>query len=168
MRIAGGKRAEQIPARLRPIPCGPGGETSGYLKAVWQEICGSVFGRFSATLVSQTPLERRGSSCSAGCITNQPRRPISKAISKRSKIPARLPSGTQLRTSLRITRNPGRGLSHAPPPPHPGRVAPGSAVIPSGKPKNPLTVCIAAYLTCCCACLGGHEHQVTGTPWPAS
>ncbi len=35
-----------------------------------------VLGRFSAKLGPQTPLERRGSSCSAGCTKNQPRRPI--------------------------------------------------------------------------------------------
>ncbi len=35
-----------------------------------------VFGRFSAKLAPKTPLERRGSSCSAGCTKNQPRRPI--------------------------------------------------------------------------------------------
>ncbi len=35
-----------------------------------------VFGRFSAKLGPKTPLERRGSSCSAGCTKNQPRRPI--------------------------------------------------------------------------------------------
>ncbi len=47
----------------------------GYLKAVWPEFFGSVFGRFSAKLGPQTPLERRGSSCSAGCTKNQPGRP---------------------------------------------------------------------------------------------
>ena len=35
-----------------------------------------VFGRFPAKLGPKTPLERRGSSCSAGCSKNQPRRPI--------------------------------------------------------------------------------------------
>ncbi len=35
-----------------------------------------VFGRFSAKLGPKTPLERRGSSCSAGCTKNQPPRPI--------------------------------------------------------------------------------------------
>ncbi len=35
-----------------------------------------VFGRFSAKLGPNTTLERRGSSCSAGYTTNQPRRPI--------------------------------------------------------------------------------------------
>ncbi len=35
-----------------------------------------VFGRFSAKLGPKTPLERRGSSCSAGCSKNQPPRPI--------------------------------------------------------------------------------------------
>ncbi len=35
-----------------------------------------VFGRFPAKLGPKTPLERRGSSCSAGCTKNQPRRPI--------------------------------------------------------------------------------------------
>ena len=48
----------------------------GYLKAVWPEIIGPVFGQFSAKLGPKTPLERRGSSCSAGCTKNQPRRPI--------------------------------------------------------------------------------------------
>ncbi len=33
-------------------------------------------GRFSAKLGPKTPLKRRGSSCSAGCSKNQPRRPI--------------------------------------------------------------------------------------------
>ncbi len=37
---------------------------------------GPVFGRFSAKLGPKTPLERRGSSCSASCTKNQPRRPI--------------------------------------------------------------------------------------------
>ncbi len=35
-----------------------------------------VFGRFSAKLGPKTPLERQGSSCSAGCTKNQPRRPF--------------------------------------------------------------------------------------------
>ncbi len=35
-----------------------------------------VFGRFSANLGPKTPLERRGSSCSAGCTKSQPRTPI--------------------------------------------------------------------------------------------
>ncbi len=35
-----------------------------------------VFGRFSAKLGPKTPLERRGSSCSAGCTKNLPPRPI--------------------------------------------------------------------------------------------
>ncbi len=39
-------------------------------------ILGPVFGRFSAKLGPKTPLERRRSSCSAGCTKNQPRRPI--------------------------------------------------------------------------------------------
>ncbi len=49
---------------------------TGYLKAVWPEICGSVFGPCSAKLGPKTPLERRGSSCSAGCTKNQPGRPM--------------------------------------------------------------------------------------------
>ena len=49
---------------------------TGYLKAVWPEICGSVFGRFSAKLGPKTPLDRRGSSCSADRTKHQPRRPI--------------------------------------------------------------------------------------------
>ncbi len=40
-----------------------------------------VFGRFSANLGPKTPLERRGSSCSAGCTQNQPRRRILRVIS---------------------------------------------------------------------------------------
>ena len=52
------------------------GPLAGYLKAVWPEISGSVFGRFSAKLGPQTPLERRVSSCSAGCTKNQPGTPI--------------------------------------------------------------------------------------------
>ncbi len=39
---------------------------------------GPFFGRFSAKLGPKTPLERRGSSCSAGWTKNQPRRPILK------------------------------------------------------------------------------------------
>ncbi len=35
-------------------------------------ILGLVFGRFSAKLGPKAPLERRGSSCSAGCTKNQP------------------------------------------------------------------------------------------------
>ena len=35
-----------------------------------------VFGRFSTKLGPKTLLERRGSSCNAGCTKNQPRRPI--------------------------------------------------------------------------------------------
>ncbi len=40
------------------------------------ELFGPVFCRFSAKLGPQTPLDRRGSSCSAGCTKNQPRRPM--------------------------------------------------------------------------------------------
>ena len=50
-----------------------------HLAVHWQFgilIFGSVFGRFSAKLGPKTPLERRGSSCSAGCTKNQLRRPI--------------------------------------------------------------------------------------------
>ncbi len=36
------------------------------------EKCGSAFGRISANLGSQTPLDRRGSSCSFRCSKNQP------------------------------------------------------------------------------------------------
>jgi hypothetical protein len=39
---------------------------SGYLKAVLPEISGPVFGRLSAKVGPETPLERRGSSCNAG------------------------------------------------------------------------------------------------------
>jgi hypothetical protein len=67
---------------------------TGYLKAVWPEIFGSVFGRFSAKLGPKTPLERRGSSCSAGCTKNQPGRPILRPFRGSKKNPARLPSGT--------------------------------------------------------------------------
>ncbi len=38
------------------------------------------FWRFSAKLGPKTPLERRGSSCSAGCTKNQPPRPILRAF----------------------------------------------------------------------------------------
>ena len=41
------------------------------LKAVWPELVGQVFGRCSAKLGPKTPLDRRGSSCSAGCTKNQ-------------------------------------------------------------------------------------------------
>ncbi len=41
-----------------------------------RKFSGSIFGRFSAKLGPQTPLDRRGSSCSAGCTKNQPGRPI--------------------------------------------------------------------------------------------
>ena len=68
---------------------------AGYLKAVWPEISGPVFGRFSAKLGPKTPLDRRGSSCSAGCTKNQPRRPILRQFRGAKQIPARLPSGTQ-------------------------------------------------------------------------
>ncbi len=44
--------------------------------AILNLIVGLVFGRFPAKLGPKTPPERRGSSCSAGCSTNQPRRPI--------------------------------------------------------------------------------------------
>ncbi len=49
---------------------------TGCLKAVWPEFPGSVFGRFSAKLGPKTHLDRRGSSCSAGCTKNDPGRPI--------------------------------------------------------------------------------------------
>jgi hypothetical protein len=82
---------------------------TGHLKAVWPEIVGSVFGRFSAKLGPKTPLERRGSSCSAGCTRNQPPQTNSKATSWRQKIPARLPSGTQktICVFFRPARTPG-------------------------------------------------------------
>jgi hypothetical protein len=48
----------------------------GYLKAIWLGISGPNFDHFSTKLGPQTVLDRRGSSCSAGCTTNQPRRPI--------------------------------------------------------------------------------------------
>ena len=57
-----------------------GSKTAGYpplLLVGNSEFCVFyVFGRFSAKLGPKTPLERRGSSCSAGCTRNQPRRPI--------------------------------------------------------------------------------------------
>ena len=44
------------------------------LTAIQPEICEPIFGQFSAKLGSRTPLDRRGSSCSAGgCTANQPR-----------------------------------------------------------------------------------------------
>ncbi len=49
---------------------------SWYLKAVWPEIFGSVFGRFSAKLGPPTPLKGRGSSCRAGCAIHRPGKPI--------------------------------------------------------------------------------------------
>jgi hypothetical protein len=52
------------------------GRVSGYLKAVWPDISGSVFSRFSARRGPRTPLDRRSSSCSAACTKNQPGRPI--------------------------------------------------------------------------------------------
>ncbi len=51
----------------------------GFLAVHWQFgilIFGRVFGGFSAKLGPRTSLERRGSSCSAGCTKNQPPRPI--------------------------------------------------------------------------------------------
>ncbi len=64
--LGGGQAGSALPHRADP----------GYLKAVCPQIVGSVFGRFSAKLGPQTPLDRRGSSCSAGCTKNQPGRPI--------------------------------------------------------------------------------------------
>jgi hypothetical protein len=51
---------------------------SWYLKVVWAEMFGSLFGRISSKLGPETPQtpDRRGSSCSAGCTKNQPGRPI--------------------------------------------------------------------------------------------
>ena len=43
----------------------------GYLKAVLLEFVGQVFGWILAQLVHKTPLDRRGSACSAGCTKNQ-------------------------------------------------------------------------------------------------
>ncbi len=53
-----------------------------------------VFGRFSAKLGPRTPLERRGSSCSAGCTKNQPRRPILRHGKTDLKYTAKLTSNT--------------------------------------------------------------------------
>jgi hypothetical protein len=58
----------------------PGGNScstnlSGSLPILNSDL-GPVFGRFSVKLGPKTPLERRGSSCSAGCTKNQPPRPI--------------------------------------------------------------------------------------------
>ena len=50
--------------------------SSANLKAVWPGIFGSVFDRFSAKLGPKASLDRRGSSCNAGCTKNQPGRPI--------------------------------------------------------------------------------------------
>jgi hypothetical protein len=46
------------------------GEAFVSMKAARPEISGSVFGRFMAKLGPETPLDRRGSSCSAGCTKN--------------------------------------------------------------------------------------------------
>ncbi len=54
-------------------------------------ISGSAFGRFSAKLGPKTPLDRRGSSCSAGCTKNQPRRPILRPILDSQFPPGRVP-----------------------------------------------------------------------------
>jgi hypothetical protein len=63
-----------------------------------------VFGRFSAELGPQTPLERRGSSCSAGRTKNQPRRPSLRPFrgNRNSEItPSNEPLSTKvLRTSF--------------------------------------------------------------------
>ncbi len=64
-----------------------GWRLSIHVAALWQGILSAVhwqfgtvifqfFGRFSAKLGPKTPLERRGSSCSAGRTKNQPRRPV--------------------------------------------------------------------------------------------
>ncbi len=56
------------------------GQAGVYVLAVHLQfgilILGPVFGRFSAELGPNTPLERRGSPCSAGCTKNQPTRTI--------------------------------------------------------------------------------------------
>ena len=58
------------------VVCPAEGRFFRYLKAIWPEIPGLIFCQFSAKLGTKIPPDRRGSSCSAGCITNQPRRPI--------------------------------------------------------------------------------------------
>ncbi len=60
----------------RPQVVGPKRAVSKGSLAILNSDFGLVFGRFSAKLGPTTPLERRGSSCSAGCTKNQPRRPI--------------------------------------------------------------------------------------------
>ncbi len=81
-----------------------------YLKAVWPEIFGSVFGRFSDKLGPKTPLERRGSSCSAGCTKNQPGRPIPRPFHGSPKIP---PGCLQVPPTSKEGRK-GRGPPHRP------------------------------------------------------
>jgi hypothetical protein len=74
--------------------------SAGYLKAVWPEICGSVFGRFSAKLSPQNPSRTTG--LVLQCRLHQQSAPQtnSKAISWHQQIPARLPSGTQHRDPI--------------------------------------------------------------------
>jgi hypothetical protein len=69
------------------------------LTAIQLEICEPIFGQFSAKLGSRTPLDRRGSSCSAGgCTANQPRTAPQKL--------ARLPSSTQVCLQSRLVLRP--------------------------------------------------------------
>ena len=69
--------------RYRSLHCSANSFT-GHLKAVWPEMSGSVFD--SAKLGPKTLLDRRGSSCSAGCTTNQPRRTILRPFRGANKI----------------------------------------------------------------------------------
>ncbi len=74
-RLEGGSVQSGPDPKHRRCPVGP----EPLVSAVhWQLgiLIVQVFGRFSAKLGPKTPLERRGSSCSAGCTKNQPRRPI--------------------------------------------------------------------------------------------
>ena len=75
------------------------GRCFGYFAAIQPEICEPIFGQFSAKLGSRTPLDRRGSSCSAGgCTANQPRTAPQKL--------ARLPSSTQVCLQSRLVLRP--------------------------------------------------------------
>jgi hypothetical protein len=78
-------------------------KSSANLKAVWPGIFGSVFDRFSAKLGPKAPLDRRGSSCSAGCTKNQPGRPILKPFRGAKKKATRLHSSTQATTTHKPT-----------------------------------------------------------------
>ncbi len=71
--------------RYRSLHCSVNSFT-GYLKAVWPEISGSVFDPCSAKLGPKTLLDRRGSSCSAGCTKDQPRRTILRPLRGANKI----------------------------------------------------------------------------------